>query len=381
MTSGTLDQVDISDVVAVAADVADAVDRDARFPFEAVAEMREHGLLSTSLPVELGGRATSVAALATMARALGAACSSTAMIFAMHHIQALCLAHYGTGGPISDITRDIAGSESLLASATTEITTGGDVRSSTCAVETDGDVIRLEKNAPVISYGQYADYIFTTARRGPDSPPSDQVLVVCPKETTELVPISTWDTLGFRGTCSPGFMLRTTTSVTNVVPTDYGTISAHTMLPSSHILWSAVWLGMADAAIEKARQQVRSAARKSPGVVPPQAARFADLLVKQQEFESTVTAEVARYESFLASGLSDPTIGFAIGMNNLKLSSSTAVVDVVTGALSLIGINGYREDHKSSMGRLIRDCFGPQLMVSNDRIRANNSQLILAYRS
>ena len=30
--------------------------------------------------------------------------------------------------------------------------------------------------------------------------------------------------------------------------------------------------------------------------------------------------------------------------------------------------------------RLLRDAFGPQLMVSNDRIRANNAQLAFAYR-
>jgi acyl-CoA dehydrogenase len=89
--------------------------------------------------------------------------------------------------------------------------------------------------------------------------------------------------------------------------------------------------------------------------------------------------EVIRYEAFLSSG-SEPTVGFTIAMNNLKLASSTAVADIVTGALQLVGINGYREDHPLSMGRLLRDCFAPQLMVSNDRIRANNAQLILMHR-
>ncbi len=381
MASETRGDTSISAVVKAAADAADSVDREARFPTEAVDMLRNNKLLSTSLPVEVGGQSTSITELAAMARSLGAACSSAAMVFAMHHIQALCLRYHGSDGAAADLAREIARSEALLASATTEITTGGDVRSSTCAAEVEGDRVRLEKNAPVISYGDYADYIFATARRSSDSPASDQVMVVCPISDTELEPTSTWDTLGFRGTCSPGFILRTTTSAANVLPVDYGTMSAHTMLPSSHILWASVWLGMADAAIAKASEQVRSAARKSPGTTPPQAARFADLLVVHQTFESSVHTEIARYEDFLASGMPDPTVGFAIAMNNLKLNSSAAVIDVVSGALALIGINGYREDHKASMGRLLRDAFGPQLMVSNERIRANNSQLILAYRS
>lgn len=379
MVSGFGDDSAVSAVVKAAAGAADEVDREARFPGEAVDMMRANKLLSVSLPLEVGGGGASITDLSAMARAIGAACSSAGMVFAMHHIQALSLTFHGATGQTEDLAREIASSEALLASATTEITTGGDVRSSTCAVEVDGDTVRLEKNAPVISYGANADYIFTTARRTPDSPPSDQVLVVCPARTTVLEQTSTWDTLGFRGTCSPGYMLRTETSVANILPVDYAMISAHTMLPSSHILWASVWLGMADAALAKARAQVRASARKSPGTTPL-AARLADLLVVHQEFEALVSDALSRYEDFLSSDQDEPTVGFAIAMNNVKLRASTLVVEVVTGVLALIGINAYREDHKASMGRLVRDCFGPQLMVSNERIRANNAQLVPAYR-
>ena len=93
-----------------------------------------------------------------------------------------------------------------------------------------------------------------------------------------------------------------------------------------------------------------------------------------------MTDGISRYEAFLASGDTEPTIGFSVAMNNLKLTASTAVVEVVAAALTICGINGYRENHPASMGRLLRDSYGPALMVSNDRIRANNSQLVLALR-
>ena len=186
----------------------------------------------------------------------------------------------------------IARDESLLASATTEITTGGDVGRSTCAVERDGDTVILEKTAPVISYGAVADYICTTARRGPDAEPSDQVLVVCPAGDTTLEQISTWDVLGFRGTCSPGFLLKTRTSAAHVLPVDYSTISASTMLPGSHTLWASVWLGIADSALSKARDATRSAVRNKPGATVPQAAKLAELteLMEAMEFRKAAVA-------------------------------------------------------------------------------------------
>jgi acyl-CoA dehydrogenase len=366
--------------VQAATHAAEDVDRKSRFPFEAIDLVKEARFLSCSLPEALGGRSWGIAELAVIARALGGACSSAGMVFAMHHAQALALAHHAYEGPIADLTARIAADESLLASATTEITTGGDVRSSTCSVIVDGDRLVLEKNAPVISYAEYADYICATARRGPDSPPNDQVLVVCPRGDTTLEMTKPWDVLGFRGTCSPGYILKTRTSPTFVVPVDYSTISETTMLPVSHILWSSVWLGIADAAMQKARKATRDAVRKSDAKTVPQAAKLADLTVAHQKLDALVTREINRYVGFLASGSAEPTVGFTIAMNNLKLASSTDVVDIVTGALALVGINGYREDHPLSLGRQLRDCFAPQLMVSNDRIRANNAQLVLMHR-
>ncbi|MEI6253195.1 MAG: acyl-CoA dehydrogenase family protein [Mycobacteriaceae bacterium] len=367
-------------VVAAAADAANDVDEKSRFPAEAVAALKEAGLLSCCLPSALGGRSSGVAELAGIARALGAACSSTGMVFAMHHTQALTLAHHASHGPIAELTATIAAEEALLASATTEITTGGDVRSSTCALTVDGPNVVLEKNAPVISYAENADYICATARRSPDSAPSDQALLVCPAASTSLEMTIPWNTLGFRGTCSHGYLLRAVAPALNVVPAPYLSISERTMLPASHLLWSAVWLGMADAAMQKARKTTQRAARKAGGKAIPQSAALLDLTVAHQSFEALVMRELDRYTNYLSSGEPEVTVGFTIAMNNLKLASSTTVVEIVGTALRVIGINGYREDHPDSVGRLLRDSFAPQLMVSNDRIRAGNAQLILAHR-
>ncbi|MUM35019.1 acyl-CoA dehydrogenase family protein, partial [Mycolicibacterium sp. CBMA 361] len=267
----------LADAVRFAAAAADDVDRKARFPIEAITAIKQAKLLSCGMPFELGGRGYRVSELAAIARALGAACSAAGMVFAMHQTQALVLAKYARSGRVAGLAKAVIANEALIASATTENVTGGDIGTSSCSIVTDGDVVRVEKNAPVISYAEYADYIGVTARRSPQAAKNDQVLLMSPARDTTLERISTWDTMGFRGTCSPGYVLSARTSSANLLTVDYTSILATTMLPASHTMWAAVWLGIADAAYAKARTAVRQAASRAPDVTLPQASLLADL--------------------------------------------------------------------------------------------------------
>lgn len=356
------------------------VDAKARFPHEAFAALKEIGAMSALVPVEEGGWGASLAEVGRATEELGRYCASTAMIFAMHHIQAACLVRHGRSPVFAELRRRLVEEQLLLASATTELGIGGDVRTSSCAVESIGDRYRLEKNAPVISYALHADAIFVTARATPDSPPSDQSLVVCLKEDLELEPTGVWDTLGFRGTCSPGFVLRSEGPLSHVLDDPYGDMSARTMLPVSHSLWGHVWLGIADAAVETARRFVRKAARSKPGTTPPGALRLVEVVTQHQELAELVHGAAARFDAVADDDDVLTSVGFAIAMNNVKLSASTLVVEIVTKSLLVVGIAGYREDGPFAMGRLVRDSYGGALMVNNDRIAANTAQLLLVHK-
>src|SRR5215475_2113444 len=72
--------------------------------------------------------------------------------------------------------------------------------------------------------------------------------------------------------------------------------------------------------------------------------------------------------------------GFTIRTNNLKLSASQLVVDIVSRALLICGISGYRNDSKYSLTRQLRDAYGAALMVNNDRITKLNAKMLLAHR-
>src|SRR5689334_2210546 len=71
-------------VAALAAAEAEAVDREGLFPKAAIAAAREQKLLGMQIPVEFGGFGATIHDIADVCYALGRACASTAMIFAMH---------------------------------------------------------------------------------------------------------------------------------------------------------------------------------------------------------------------------------------------------------------------------------------------------------
>ncbi|NIL86950.1 Cyclohex-1-ene-1-carbonyl-CoA dehydrogenase [Rhodococcus fascians] len=373
-------QLPLTDVLKTLRTFAAEVDREGRFPAESVDALRSANLFAAAIPTALGGGGLSLTELARVARDLGAECASTAMIFVMHQSQILSIVRHG-GTPTSDaLLRRIAADQPLVASATTEINIGGDVRSSSCAVEYDGDRIHLAKTAPVISYGEYAEIVLATARRTVDSPPSDQVLVVCQKPDVTLERTSNWDTLGFRGTCSPGFQLDAVADRSSILRDNYGEISSQTMLPVAHVLWASAWLGIADAAVSKSRKFVRKAASKSPGVTPPSALRLAELFVAHEQLVDTVFGAAAKFEAIADSPEELGSIGFAVKINNVKVTASTLVIDIVGKAMQICGISGYREDGDFSIGRHLRDAHGSAIMVSNERILAHNSQLALLYK-
>lgn len=364
----------------VASKSADDVDSSARFPHESFAALRDERLLAALIPEDLGGLGATLPEVAAACTELGRHCASTAMIFAMHQIQVSCLVRHGRNDTLREFIRHVASEQLLLASATTEINIGGDVRTSSCAVERDGAKFHLAKVAPVISYGQHADAVLATARRTADSPPNDQVLVLCRPPDLTLEEFSGWDTIGFRGTCSLGFRLDATGPAEHILDDPYGDISAQTMLPVSHIVWTSLWLGIALAANDKARRYVQGEARKKPGTAPPGALRLAELAIVVQQMTESVRGLTRRYAEIADDPDQVTSISFAVSMNALKVSASALVVDIAGRALLICGISGYKNDSQHSLGRLLRDAHGAALMVNNDRINTNNAQLLLVQR-
>ena len=357
-------------VATVAAAYADEVDALGRFPREAVSALKAERLLGAMVPVALGGEGATVAELAEVCHTLAQACASTAMIFAMHQIKAACVVNHSHGaGWHADFLREVAISQLLLASSTTEGQGGGDVRSSQSAIERDGATIRFERAAAVMSYGAQADAVVTTARRAPDAAPSDQVLVVFRAADYRLTETGTWETLGMRGTRSAGFALQAQGHELQVLAQPYAEIHAQTMTPVAHLLWSSVWAGIAAASVERARLFLRKAARS--GQTPPAAAHFNRASGHLRALRALIAGAMERYEAVRHDPAALAALDFQTDITLLKVEASELALAAVMSAMRTCGLSGYRNDGAASQGRAVRDILSAPIMINNDRILAN----------
>lgn len=369
-------------IAKLAAEHAADVDARSRFPQEAFDALKQERLLGIMVPAAQGGEEASLATIAEICTTLAQACASTGMIYAMHQIKASSLVvHCGDDPWHAGFMGRIAREQLLLASATTEGGgVGGDLRSSICGVVLDGEDFSLEKEGCLISYGAQADAILITSRRTPEAPPSDQVMSVLTKDQYRLERSHVWDTMGMRGTCSDNFTFAGRAPAKQIIPTPFAEIAAQSMLPHAHLLWASVWYGIAAEAVARAEGFVRGEARKKPGTTPPGALRLAELLVRLQQFKGLIIAGLDRYERVRGDADELSSMGFVVAMNSIKVAASQSVGEIVSQAFLICGIQGYRNDSPASLARLMRDALSAPIMINNDRILGNTSNLLAVYK-
>jgi len=378
------DQAFLREVRRIADDIAgpnaDDVDVNARFPAETIDALKAERALSAYIPERYGGGGVSFEAIAAACYELGRRCGASAMVFAMHQIQIAAIARHLDGSPwFEAYLRSVADEQRLVASVTSEVGTGGDLGKSIAAVTSSGvGTSSFEKQAPTVSYGAYADDLLTTLRRAPDAEPGDQVVALTHRDQHTLEQTGTWDPLGMRGTCSPGYTVRAEFPDEQVLAIPFSTVGTESMVPVSHILWSHLWLGIATDAFDRARAFVRAQARSRPDQIPPTAPRLSQLMSELSPMRAEVSSAL---RDFLEVADDDrerlSTMAMILRFNNLKIAASEQAPRVCQGAMSVCGIVGYKNDTPFSIGRHLRDTMSACLMVANDRIHQTNAGLLL----
>src|SRR5690606_36021103 len=154
-----------------------------------------------------------------------------------------------------------------------------------------------------------------------------------------------------RGTCTDSFRITASVSPDLVLSTPFADIASSTMVPESHLFWSAVWRGIAREALARAR--VCTQRRASRGQANE--LTFASMLPRSfAEFDtlfSHLGAMVGEYEALSGSV---PSAGFTVRVNGLKLAASNATVRLACQALRICGIAGYVNGGAYSVARLVR---------------------------
>ena len=332
----------VKKVAAVAAAHAAAVDRDSRFPAEAIAAARAERLMGIAVPRELGGEGASISDVADVCYALGRACASTAMIYAMHQTKVACLVRHGTrqrlASAVAAPAMQRANAAGVLDHRRPERRRRAQQRGADRARAARASA--LERQATVISYGEAADGIVTTARRSADAASADQVLVVFLKQDYTLEPVARLGRARHARHLQRRLQARRFRASEQILPVSYDRIHAQTMMPVAHLFWSAAWAGIAAAAVDRARAFVRKAAQRAGGTLPPAAAHLTRA--------TRVAAHAARPDRRARCGVSNgaadaaalESIDFQTGMNLLKVNASELAVATVMSAMQACGSVG-----------------------------------------
>lgn len=347
---------------------APKADRAAAFPEQSVAALRGARLLPAAIPTEHGGHGLSTPELCAVAHRLGVLCGSTAMIWAMHQIQLACLAACADREPrLAAYLATVADQDLLLASITSEAGVGGSMRTSRTALTPDPGGLRLVKQATTASYAEAADGLLVTARHSADAAAGDQVLVLVTAQQARLRPTGVWDPLGMRATCSGPAELDAVVPAWQVLPIPFGQLATTVMVPLSHVLWAALWCGVAEDAMRRSIRFAQARLRGSTGAPNP---RLGRMYARHRTMVDSVRQFAADYDAEPAAG------SLTVRANALKMQTSVDAVEIAMLALEVCGMAGYSEVGEYSVSRQLRDLLSARLMISNDRLNDANSELV-----
>lgn len=183
-------------VAGVVAPLAAETDRDAVYPRRQLDALAADGLLALTVPAELGGAGEGLRAAATVVRELGAACSSTAMVVAMHYAATAALVaarkddvlrEIGAGRHVSTLALSEAGSRSHFWAPLSTATADG------------GDVVLDARKSWVTSAGEADSYVWSSRPVEADGP---MTLWHVPADSPGLRVAAPFDGLGLRGNAS-----------------------------------------------------------------------------------------------------------------------------------------------------------------------------------
>ncbi|MET0144353.1 MAG: acyl-CoA dehydrogenase family protein [Ilumatobacteraceae bacterium] len=178
---------------------AERHDREGSWVADSFAHVRERGLLSIAVPVELGGRGATLRQVSAVQRELAKHCGSTALATAMHqHVTTFTAWRFRRGLPGAEATlRRVAGEGIVLMS------TGGADWTSPHGTARKVDGGYIVEGRKTFASQSPAGSVMSTMFTYDDPDRGLRVLnMAVPMADENVTVVETWDTLGMRGTAS-----------------------------------------------------------------------------------------------------------------------------------------------------------------------------------
>lgn len=242
---------------------SDSVDRESRFPGEAVAGLAERGLLGLGVPPELGGPGGGPAEIVAAVERIARGCSSTAMVYVMHAIATqTLLAGAAEGGANRDVLREIAAGRHLTTLAFSEQATRSHFWAQASRARNDGDHVVVHAHKSWVTSAGHADsYVTATGAPGSNDPLVTELYLI-PASTPGITVGGPFDGLGLCGNASSAIdFAGVQADVTRRLgaPASGMALMMEATLPWFVLGCAACCVGLAGAAIEMAAAHVAGA--------------------------------------------------------------------------------------------------------------------------
>jgi alkylation response protein AidB-like acyl-CoA dehydrogenase len=172
---------------------AATVDKDGRFPAEALDALRDAGVLGLTVGADQGGGGGSLADAATVIERLASACGSTAMVLLMHYAATAVIEAHGP----APVRTAIGRGEHLTTLAFSEAGSRSHFWAPCGTATADGDAVRLDaQKSWVTSARPAASYVWSSQPLAADGP---MTLWLVAADSAGLDVGTNFDGLGLRG--------------------------------------------------------------------------------------------------------------------------------------------------------------------------------------
>ena len=336
--------------------LAAEVDRDHRFPQEAIDAAAESGLLGVLIPRQYGGAGLDALAFAICIEELAQACASTAVIVDVHtSVGTEPILLFGDEEQKRKWLPRLATGELLGAFALTEPASGSDAASLQATARRDGDAYVLNGTKVFITNIGHAGLYVVFARTGPDEKAAGVTAFLVPADARGVRVGQVFHKMGLHGSPTGELILEDVgvPAANRLGAEGQGFTVAMRALDSGRIGISGQALGIGQAAIDEA-----TALMRDTGHAQGDDFTLADMATR---------VESARLLAYQAAWLCSRGLPFTRQASMSKLHCTDTAMQVVLDALQIAGTEGAASG--SPFERHVRDAKALQIYEGSNQVQ------------
>ncbi|TMF29050.1 MAG: acyl-CoA dehydrogenase [Chloroflexi bacterium] len=336
--------------------LAAEVDRDHRFPQEAIDAAAQSGLLGVLIPRRYGGAGLDALAFAICVEELAQACASTAVIVDVHtSVGTEPILLFGDDEQKSRWLPRLATGELLGAFALTEPASGSDAASLTTTARRNGDGYVLNGSKVFITNIGHAGLYVVFARTGPDEKAAGVTAFLVPADARGVRVGQVFHKMGLHGSPTGELILEDVSvpAANRLGAEGQGFTVAMRALDSGRIGISGQALGIGQAAVDETRAFMRDKGHDQGDDFT-----LADMATR---------VESARLLAYQAAWLCSRGLPFTRQASMSKLHCTDTAMQVALDALQIAGPEGAASG--SPLERHVRDAKALQIYEGSNQIQ------------